>query len=345
MAGMAIFALTLMPLARGRADVPGLSSGTPNPKPTPRASDRSPGYTRPDGVNVLTFEGLADQEAVNEFYNGGFGGNGSGPGPDLDISFTTNSLALIDADAGGSGNFGGEPSPDTILFFTTGTAVMNVPNGFTTGFSFFYTAILNPGVVNVYDGPNATGNLLASIALPLTPNSGAPDPTGTFSPLVPIGVTFVGTARSIDFGGTVNQIGFDDITVGSSTPGGGGPDYDICCVDDATGDQLLMVVENAEPGSEEYGRWEYRRNTPTGVQVICGRAEYLQYRPGLSIVARDNQTADNPEGCTTGTLQMQLDYPRNKCTATVTIRGTTSRFVLRDRNLLDNECGGGGGDE
>jgi hypothetical protein len=175
------------------------------------------------GSAVLDFEGLGDQEPVNEFYNGGTGGNGSGPGSNFGVSFSTNSLSLIDADAGGSGNFGGEPSPSTCLFFLTGAAAtMNVPAGFTTGFSFFYSAINNPGVIRVYDGLNATGNLLATLDLPLTPNNGAPDPTGSFSPLVPIGVTFAGTAMSVDFGGTVNQVAFDNITLGSSTPGGGG---------------------------------------------------------------------------------------------------------------------------
>ena len=172
---------------------------------------------------VLTFEGLGDQEPVNDFYNGGTGGNGSGPGPNYGVQFSTHSLSIIDADAGGSGNFGGEPSPSTILFFLTGAAAtMNVPAGFTTGFSFFYSAINNPGVIRVYDGLDATGNVLATLNLPVTPNGGAPDPTGQFSPLVPIGVTFTGTAHSVDFGGTVNQVGFDNITLGSGTPGGGG---------------------------------------------------------------------------------------------------------------------------
>jgi hypothetical protein len=169
-------------------------------------------------VIVLTFEGLQNLESVQNFYNGGLGGNGSGPGPNFGITFSPNALAIIDSDAGGTGNIGGEPSPDTVLFFLSGTAVMNVPAGFTTGFSFFYSAINNPGVVNVYDGLNATGNLLASINLPVTPSDGG-DPTGAFSPFVPIGVAFAGTARSVDFGGTVNQIAFDDITIGSATPG------------------------------------------------------------------------------------------------------------------------------
>lgn len=168
---------------------------------------------------VLTFEGLGDQEAVGDFYNGGLGGNGSGPGPNYGVTFSSNSLALIDADAGGSGNFGGEPTPDTILFFVSGpAAIMNYAAGFTDGFSFFYTAINSPGFIAVYDGLDGTGNQLALLQLPLTPINGAPDPTGPFSPLVPVGVTFQGVARSIDFGGTVNQIGFDNITFGSDAP-------------------------------------------------------------------------------------------------------------------------------
>src|SRR5690242_20191664 len=87
-------------------------------------------------VVVLDFEGLQNLEAVNNFYNGGTGGNGSGPGTNYGIEFSTNSLAIIDADAGGSGNFGHEPSPDTILFFLSGgAATMNVAAGFDTGFS------------------------------------------------------------------------------------------------------------------------------------------------------------------------------------------------------------------
>lgn len=163
-------------------------------------------------VIVLDFEGIGDLNPVGDFYN-------TAP-RDFGITFSPNALASVDLDAGGTGNFGGEPSPDTTLFFLDGdAATLNTPNGFTTGFSFFYSAIGNPGFVNVYDGLNATGNLLASIELPLTPFAGAPDPTGEYSPLVPIGVSFSDTARSVDFGGTINQIGFDNITFGSAVPG------------------------------------------------------------------------------------------------------------------------------
>ena len=167
---------------------------------------------------ILDFEGLADQEQILDFYNGGTGGNGSNSGTNYGIGFGSNALALIDADAGGSGNFGGEPSPDTVMFFLTGSAILNKEDGFDTGFSFSYSAINNPGNVLVYDGLNATGNVLANISLPVT-NSDGGDPTGAFSPFYNAGSAFSGTAKSIDFGGTVNQIGFDDITFNSATPG------------------------------------------------------------------------------------------------------------------------------
>jgi hypothetical protein len=73
--------------------------------------------------------------------------------------------------------------------------------------------------VNVYDGPGGTGNVLATIQLPTTPSNGG-DPSGAFSPFFAVGVAFAGTAYSIDFGGTVDQIAFDNITFGSQTPVG-----------------------------------------------------------------------------------------------------------------------------
>lgn len=167
---------------------------------------------------VLDFEGLGNFEPVLEFYNGGLGGSGSGPGTDFGASFSSDALAIIDFDAGGGGNIGGEPSPSTVLFFLSNTAVLNFAAGFDTGFSFFYSAVNNPGFINVYDGLNKTGTLLATLVLPVTPSDGG-DPNGAFSPFFPIGVPFLGTAKSIDFGGTQNQIAFDDITFGSATPG------------------------------------------------------------------------------------------------------------------------------
>lgn len=174
---------------------------------------------------ILDFEGLDDQEAIEGFYSGGASEHGN-TGPNYGIEFSGNTLAIVDQDAGGTGNIGGEPSPDTVMFFLTGgEAVMNVPAGFDTGFSFFYSAINNPGSVDVYDALGGTGNVLASLDIPTTPSDGG-DPTGQFSPFYDIGVGFEGMAMSVAFAGVQNQIAFDDITFGSVTPGepgNGGP--------------------------------------------------------------------------------------------------------------------------
>ncbi len=94
---------------------------------------------------------------------------------------------------------------------------MSVADGFSTSFSFYYSAPEHTGTIVVYDGPSGTGNVLTSLDLPMTASDGG-DPNGSFSPLVPIGVPFSGIARSIDFGGTANYIVFDDITFGSAPP-------------------------------------------------------------------------------------------------------------------------------
>lgn len=167
----------------------------------------------------LDFEGLKNLEAIGDYYNGGYGGEGSGPGPNYGITFSPNALAVIDSDDGGSGNFGGEPSPSTALFFRTGAAAtLNHAAGFESHFSVWYSAFVQTGTIRIYDGLNGSGNLLATLDLPLTPDTGAPDPTGRYSPFVPVGVTFLGTARSVDFGGTADRIAFDDVVLGGGPP-------------------------------------------------------------------------------------------------------------------------------
>ena len=164
-----------------------------------------------DSTITLGFEGVGNLNTVGNFYD-------TAP-QDFDIVFSPNSLAIVDIDAGGDGNFGNEPSPSTVLFFLQGSAsTLNALNGFDTGFSFYYSAVNTPGSIKVYDNFNATGNVLATLNLPVTPSNGG-DPNGNYSPFVPIGVSFSGVAKSIDFGGTANLIGFDNVTFGSATPG------------------------------------------------------------------------------------------------------------------------------
>jgi len=189
------------------------------------------GAARADTIR-LTFEGLGQAgrfpcvERIGDFYNGGFGGGACGaaphgPGPDLGVVFSPTSLALIDADAGGNGNFGGEPSPNTVMFFNpTGPAIMNVARGFSGSLGLFYSSGPSTGALRVFAGLNGTGALLSELFLPPTPVNGAPDPTGTFSPLIPVRLPFTGFARSAVFDGLPNGIVFDDVTtnVGAPTP-------------------------------------------------------------------------------------------------------------------------------
>ncbi len=172
-------------------------------------------------VIVLDFEGAGNQAQLLNFYNGGTDSLGNS-GTNYGIAFGSNALSLVDADAGGNGNFANEPSPNNIMFFLTGTAILNYAPGFDTGFSFFYTSS-TAATVNIYDDLNATGSLLASLNLSAqhTANNCGGDPSGTFCNWTGIGASFSGIAKSIDFGGTVNQTGYDDITFGSATPGGG----------------------------------------------------------------------------------------------------------------------------
>lgn len=184
------------------------------------------------GVTVLTFDELGvvpSSEPILNFYNGGYAGNGTpscgytvcGPGPNYGVAFQSNALVLSSEDVGGGGNFTNEPSSPNILFFLTGVGdVMNVSSGITTGFSFDYSGNVaeGNGTVDIYSGLNGTGTLLASFVVDtsLTPlcSSGP-----AYCVWEPDGVSFSGTAESVVFAGAANYIGWDDITLGSSSPG------------------------------------------------------------------------------------------------------------------------------
>jgi hypothetical protein len=171
-------------------------------------------------VIVLNFEGLGNSDAILEFYNGGLSQQGYS-GPNVGVEFLGNALAIIDADAGGGGNIANEPSPSTVLFFLTGSSAgMNVPAGFSNGFSFFYSANIDAAYVQVYSGLNGTGTLLASATLPVNWNVNCTgDPSGGYCHWDPVGVTFSGVAKSVFFGGVANFCAFDEITFGSDVPG------------------------------------------------------------------------------------------------------------------------------
>ena len=175
---------------------------------------------------VLNFAGLsatATEEPLN-YYNGGLGSDGSGPGPNYGITFPSNVISANSNATGGCCNINEIPGGTgaNAIYFLTGTAdTMNVAGGSTTGFSFDYTAVNEGGSVTVWNGLDGTGTLLATLTLPTTPNDGNSGcGTDNFCPFEPFGVSFSGTAMSVNFGGTENQVAFADVTLGSSNPGG-----------------------------------------------------------------------------------------------------------------------------
>ncbi len=162
---------------------------------------------------TLTFEGAGSQAALLDFYNGGTDSQGNS-GTNYGISFGANSLALRESDP--IANFALPPSAETIMFFLTGSAILNYAPGFDTGFSFWYTTVGFTGSVTVWDDLNATGNLLGTINLSAL--GVGPSPGNPFSNWAIGALAFDGLAKSINFGGTVNQVGFDNITFGSINP-------------------------------------------------------------------------------------------------------------------------------
>lgn len=182
-----------------------------------------------EGVNV-TYPAPFPFAQVLNFYNGGNSSDGTS-GTNYGITFSDNALAICLNDVGvtcsntSHGGFGDPDSQKGALFFLEGNETfMSSSSGFTTGFSLLYTAILNPGSLNVYDGVNGTGNVLATLFLPTTASGCDASYNAGFCPFVAAGVAFSGTGLSIGFSGVANQIVFDDVTFGSVTPGNGVPE-------------------------------------------------------------------------------------------------------------------------
>lgn len=180
-------------------------------------------------AQILNFEGInasypSGYAFIQDFYNGGTSSDGTS-GPNYGIEFSPNAQAICLNTIGVScsnTSRGGLGNPDSQLgglFFLSGAQTyMNREQGFTTGFSFFYSAINQGGSFSVWSGLNGTGILLASLNLGTTASACAPGYNAGFCPFVAAGVGFAGTAQSVTFAGVANQIVFDDVTFGSEIP-------------------------------------------------------------------------------------------------------------------------------
>jgi len=186
-----------------------------------------------DGI-VLDFEGIPNGDPVGNYFNGQVDGNGFGPGPSVGVTFSLNGAAYVSDDVVGEGNggtFGGDPIGDEAFTGITDSSdiIMDVPAGFTTGFSFYYSSPFDDitNAISIYSGTDGGGSLLAQLTLSDTgvgysatnPNPTCPNSWDTFCPFVPIGVDIpVGTAESVVISGTFGLVAFDDFTLGSDIP-------------------------------------------------------------------------------------------------------------------------------
>jgi len=186
----------------------------------------------------LDFEGIAPYPNNNDvviggFYNGGTSSIGTS-GTNYGVEFTSDAILLCLNTAGVScsnTSRGGQGIPTSqlgALYFPSANPTMNVAAGFDTGFSFVYSSPFSSGTsVSIFSGLNGTGSLLATAALPLTPDTGC-DPAiaggANYCPFATYSLAFGGIAQSVVFGGTANQQVFDDFTFGSTIVGGGVPE-------------------------------------------------------------------------------------------------------------------------
>lgn len=190
------------------------------------------------GLVTLNFEGIGPQQygdhiLINGYYNGGTASNGNS-GSNYGVEFVRDALLLClntlgvncsNTSKGGGGVVGSDRGA---MYFVQDNPILNVSSGFDTGFAFAYTNPFAAQVgVEIWDGLNATGSLLASIVpLPGTTDraDGSCSAYGSadFCPFFDASIGFSGVAKSVRFTGMTNLSTYDDLTFGSKTVGGGG---------------------------------------------------------------------------------------------------------------------------
>ena len=249
-----------------------------------------------DGKILIDFEGLVDGAKIRDAYKS------------CGVIFSGDALSLIDSDSGGNGNFANEASPDTVLFFLENDkATLNFADGIVNGFSFFYSAIIHPGYIRVYSEENRQGELLAELSLPTIPHLGKGDPNGYYDNWQNIGVKFKGIAKSIDFGGTANYIGFDNITLNSASAADTKVSYfEFSNIEDQKTNSMFTITIAAR---DQYGNSvpsfnkrvdlfsdpyvQIRVENESGVVfsngIWTGKIRILQSMSNLSLTARYNE--------------------------------------------------------
>ncbi len=172
-------------------------------------------------ATTIDFEHVCGEEAFGAYYTGGSAGSCSGSGPNYGVTFS-GAIAQLQRNLGGSGSFSGAPSPPTAAF---GQSIItaDIPGGFISDVSFFYSNPYSTTTVRVFDQTGLRGKVLAQGNLPSTPQA----ETGVFGPFVYETLGFEGVARSIGVTSRgANGLYIDDLTftpqpISVPEPGGG----------------------------------------------------------------------------------------------------------------------------
>lgn len=160
-------------------------------------------------VIQLDFSGVGNEAQIGNFYNGGFDSAGN-QGTDYGVVFSAELVGLEGV------SFAGEPTPPSVMVLAAESGFLNIDAGFSQGLSFYYSNIDFAGQVDIYDNLDATGSLLGSLHLDelgLGPIPGSP-----YSNWQAVSLSFSGIAKSIRFSGEPEEIGFDNLTLGSLNP-------------------------------------------------------------------------------------------------------------------------------
>ena len=155
---------------------------------------------------LIDFEGVPNTSPVGII---------TGP---VDVTFGPSWLGLVDSDAGGSGNFANEPTADTVAFFTGSLEPIDfsLPVSFVE-VSYVASAVSLPVTLTAWDGPNGTGNVVATatgttLGASFDGAGCVGDPEGTFCLFDTMGVNGDGIL-SVTIGGAVaDQFAFDNMT-------------------------------------------------------------------------------------------------------------------------------------
>lgn len=211
----------------------------------PDGVEQSPGSHLP--VQFIVTQVGNTQFTTITFEGGGFSGTGThGIAPTAGVTFSANSLLLIDFDAGGSGNIANEPSGDAVAFWLTGTLITLTFSQPTSDVSLFYSSSV-PVSLQAFD---AGAILLQTVNGPAQHNdSCVGDPNGSFCNYSPLSInTGMNVIASVTFNGVLNQTVIDDFKFSNNLI----PDAMDDVADDTVTNQpvAIAVLANDDLGDE-----------------------------------------------------------------------------------------------